>query len=129
MSERRASIRPPEMMNGSTNGIVSSNNSTRVMRTSREVEEVQRAVASLETPRRFEREQRGDEAVGRIEQQHMKRPLSARAVSRGVFRQRELEERVELHALAAAPRVLHDHAAGADVSRAAERAVRDGKGL
>ena len=35
MSERRASIRPPEMMNGSTNGRVSSNSSARVIRTRR----------------------------------------------------------------------------------------------
>src|SRR5437879_10136583 len=115
MSERRASIRPPEMMNGSTNGIVRSNSSTRVMRTGREVEEVQRAVASLEPTRRFELEQRCDETVGGIEQQRVERPLGPRAVLSRVFRQRELEEAVELHALAAAPRVLHDHAAGADV--------------
>src|SRR2546421_9293825 len=93
-------------MNGSTNGIVSSNSSTRVMRTGREVEEVQRPVAPLESTRRFELEQRGDEAVARIEQQRVERPLGPRAARRGVFRQRELEESMQLHALAAAPRVL-----------------------
>ena len=89
------------------------------MRTGREVEEVQHAGAALESPRRFEREQRGDEAVAWIEQQRVQRPLGARAVRGGVFRQRELEERVELHALAAAPRVLHNHAARANVARPA----------
>src|SRR5205809_6616974 len=107
------------MMNGSTNGIVNSNSSTRVMCTGREVEEVQGAVATLQMTRRREREQRGDEAVARIEQQRVERPLGARPMRRGVFRQRELEESMQLHALAAAPRVLHDHAAGADVPRAA----------
>src|SRR6267378_535615 len=106
MSERRASIRSPEMMNGSTNGIV----------------------ASHEPTRRFELEQRGDEAVGGIEQQRVERPLSPRAVRGRVLRQRELEEGVELHALAAAPRIFDDHAARADVPGAAERAVRGGTG-
>src|SRR2546430_14344388 len=99
------------MMNGSTNGIVNSNSSTRVMCTGREVEEVQGTVAALEPTRRREREQRGDEAVARIEQQRVERPLGARPVRRGVFRQRELEEGVELHALAAAPGIFDDHAA------------------
>src|SRR5256712_5856457 len=119
-SERRASIRPPEMMNGSTNGSVSSNSSARAMRTGRDVEEMQRTVTSLELTCSFELEHCDDEAVARVKHQRVQRPLGARAAGRAVLEERKLEKRVELHALAAAPGVVHDQAAGADVSGAAQ---------
>src|SRR5437667_247743 len=114
-----AAIRPPEMMNGSMSGIVSSNSSARTMRMAREVEEMQRPVASLELTRGFELEHCGDEAVAWMKHQRVQRPLGARAPGRGVLGQRQLEKRVQLHALAAAPGVVHDQATGADVSGAA----------
>src|SRR5439155_10986780 len=102
MSERRASIRPPEMMNGSMSGIVSSNSSARTMRMAREVEEMQRPVASLELTRGFEPAHCGAEAVAWMKHQRVQRPLGARAPGCGVLGQRQLATPVQLHALAAA---------------------------
>src|SRR6266571_347907 len=119
MSERRASMRPPEMMNGSTKGRVSSYNSTLTMRISGHVEEVEFAAPPLERP--------GDDAVHRVEHERMQGALRARAVRRRILGQRELEKRVQLDALAAAPGVVEEQAAGADVAGADERAVEAGR--
>src|SRR6266700_5969376 len=128
MSERRASIRPPEMMNGSTNGSVSSNSSARVIRTRRHVEKMELAIAPREHAVRLELEHPRDQPVPRVEHERVQRARGARAVRRGVLRQGELEERVQLHALAAAPGVLEDHAARTDIPGADKRAVEGGGG-
>src|SRR5947207_14574271 len=107
-------------MTGQTKGRMNSNSSARVMLTCREVEERQRTVTSLELTCGFELEHGGDEAVARMKHQRVQRPLGARAASRGVLGERKLEKRVELHALAAAPGVVHDQAAGDDGSGAAQ---------
>src|SRR6266700_1716987 len=105
MSERRASIRPPAMMNGSTNGRVSSNSSARVIRTRRHVEKMELAIAPREHALRLEPEHPRDQPVPRVE-----------------------HERVQLHALAAAPGVLEDHAARTDIPGADKRAVAGSRG-
>src|SRR4029077_7181091 len=119
-SERRASIRPPEMMNGSRNGSSSSCSSTRAMRMGLHIEEMQLAVAPLDLPARRELQHTRDQAVVRREYQRMQRPLSAGAVRRGILGQGQLKECVQLDALAAAAGVLEDHAARADVAGSGE---------
>src|SRR5207253_8090095 len=100
--ERRASIRPREIMNGSRNGSSSWCSSTRAMRMGRHVEEMQLVVAPFDLPARLEVQQRGDQAVVRREHQRMQRPLGAGALRRGILGQRQLEEGVQLDALATA---------------------------
>ena len=56
-------------------------------------------------------------------QQGVQRPLGARADRRRILGERELEEGVELDALAAEPGVVQDHAAGADVAGAGRAAA------
>src|SRR2546425_5188137 len=63
MSERRASMRPPEMMNGSTKGRVSSCSSTLAMCTCGHVEEVQLAAPALERTSCPELEHPSDKSV------------------------------------------------------------------
>src|SRR2546422_9079333 len=115
MSERRASMRPPEMMNGSTKGRVSSCSSTLAMCTCGHVEEVQLAAPALERTSCLELEHPSDESVLGVKHERVERALGARALGRGILGQGKLEERVELDALAAAPGVLEDHPAGHDV--------------
>src|SRR2546426_3270394 len=103
MSERRASMRPPEMMNGSTKGRVSSCSSTLAMCTCGHVEEVQLAAPALERTSCPELEHPSDESVLRVKHERVERALGARALGRGILGQGKLEERVELDALAAAP--------------------------
>src|SRR5258705_8435797 len=61
-----------------------------------EIEEVQLAAAARESARGRTFEHYGDQPVARIENQCMERTLRARAVSRWIFLERELEERMEL---------------------------------
>ena len=72
----------------------------------------------------------GDEAIARIEDQGVHRPLCARAVRRGVRFERELEEGVELHRRTAAQRILDDEATAGNVSGPTEvpRAAARGEG-
>src|SRR3989454_10387885 len=127
MSERRASMRPPEMMNGSTKGRVSSCSSTLAMCTCGHVEEVQLAAPALERTSCLELEHPSDKSVLRVKHERVERALGARALGRGILGQGKLEERVDLDALAAAPGVLEDHPAGADVAGAREPRP-DGRG-
>src|SRR5438874_8522760 len=69
-----------------------------------EIEEMQLAAASLECTCRFALQHHGDQAVARIENQHMERALGARAIGRGIFLERELEECVQLDGRTAAQR-------------------------
>src|SRR5467141_1943423 len=80
-----------------------------------EIEEVQLPAAARESARSFAFEHYGDQAVARIENQCMERTLRARAVSRGIFLERELEERVQLDRRAAAERVFDNDAARVNV--------------
>src|SRR2546426_4300692 len=128
MSERRSVTAPPEMMNGSTSGRARSNSSMRAMRSTRQIQEVQLPAAALELPLGLELQHPRDQAVPRIEYQRVQRALGARPVGRGELGERQLEERVDLHAFAAAPRVCEQHAARADVAGADERAVAGGSG-
>src|SRR5437016_714115 len=106
------------MMNGSRNGSSSSCSSTRAMRMALpHVEEVQLAVAPCELPARFELEHPRDQTVRGMKHEPVERSLGTGAVSRGILGEGELEEGVQLHALAAAAGVVEDQAAGADVSR------------
>src|SRR6266576_6548797 len=57
-----------------------------------EIEEVQLAAAPCESARGFAFEHDGDQSVARLKNQCMERTLGARAVSRGIFLERELEE-------------------------------------
>src|SRR5207247_4246124 len=116
MSGRRASMRPPEMMNGSTKGRVSSCSATLAMCTCGHVEEVQLAAPALERTSCLQLEHPSDESVLGVKHERVERALGARALGRGILGQGNLEERVELDALAAAPGVLEDHSAGADVT-------------
>src|SRR4029077_11333877 len=50
------------------------------------------------------------------------RALAPGAYGRRILVQRELEERMQLDALAAAPGIVHEHASGTDVARPAEGA-------
>src|SRR5258705_386763 len=111
MRERRSLIAPPEIMKGSTSGRSSSPISAVVMRIG-QIEKVEDAVAARETTRGFFVEQRRDETVVGVEDQLMERPLGTRTSCGGVFAQRQLEERVQLHRRAAALGVLDDHFAG-----------------
>src|SRR5258705_11446457 len=120
MSERRSLIAPPEIMKGSTSGRTSSHISAVVMRIS-QIEKVEDAVAARETTRGFFVEQRRDQTVVGVKDQLMERPFGAGAGGGGVFAQRQLEERMQLHRRAAALGVLDDHLAGANVAGAAER--------
>src|SRR5437763_10774412 len=61
-----------------------------------EIEKTQLAAVALERTSRFPLEHPGDETIMRIEEQGVQRPLRARAVRRGEFLERELEERVQL---------------------------------
>src|SRR3989475_6852604 len=120
MSERRSVTAPPEMMNASTRGRARSNSSMRAMRITRQIQEVQLPAATLQLPLGLELQDPRDQAVPRIEYQRVQRALRARPVGRGVLRERQLEERVELRAFAAAAGILKDHAAGADVPGSGE---------
>src|SRR2546422_6845737 len=120
MSERRSVTAPPEMMNGSTSGRARSNSSMRAMRITRQIQEVQLPAATLQLPLGLELQDPRDQAVPRIEYQRVQRALRARPVGRGVLGERQLEERVQLRAFAAAAGILKDHAAGADVPCAGE---------
>src|SRR5216117_1702222 len=118
MMELRAPTRPPEMMNGSTKGSVSSYSSARAMRIRSEIEEMQLPAPPLEPAQRLELEQHRHQAVLRVKHERVQSPLRARAVCGGVLGEGELKERMELDALAAAPGVVHEHATGADVAGA-----------
>src|SRR5712692_8202146 len=114
------------MTNGSTSGRASSNSSTRAMRMVREVEEAQRSAAPFQGALRLEVEQSGDEAVARVKDEGVQRPRRARPVRGRVPGERQLEEGVQLDAVAAAPGVLQDHSAGADVAGACQADRRTG---
>src|SRR2546425_10678456 len=128
MSERRSVTAPPEMMTGSTGGGASSDSSPRATRLPRQTQEVHPPAATLERPLGLELQDPRDQAVPRIEYQRVQRALRARPVGRGVLGERQLEERVQLRAFAAAAGILKDHAAGADVPGAHKRAVGGGRG-
>src|SRR5207247_9729447 len=114
------------MMKGSRTGSVSPNSSANAMRIGGEVEEARLAAPPLEPARRFELEQRGDQSVVRMKHQGVQRPLRARALGRGILRQRQLEERMQMDALAAAPGVFKNHTGRADVAGAGEPRVYAG---
>src|SRR5690349_1271040 len=92
---------PPEMMNGSSSGSVSSYSSAVVMRMVRQVEKMERAIAALEPPLLFQLEQHGDEPVLWIEHEGVQGARRPRTVGRRVLGQRQLEEGVQLHRRAA----------------------------
>src|SRR6266705_1288381 len=98
------------------------------MRMGSQLEETELALLALELPARFELEHPRNQAVPRMKHEHVERPLRTGAMGGGVLGERELEKGVQLHALAAAAGILEDHAAGADVPRAGERAVGGGRG-
>src|SRR5882762_8061530 len=106
------------MMNGSANGSSSAYSSIRAMRMRRQVEETQLAALPLELPARLELAHPGDQTVARMEHEHVQRPLGTGAVGRGVLREGELEEGVQLYALATVTGIVEDHAAGRDVAGA-----------
>src|SRR5207249_1518812 len=107
-------------MNGSANGSSSAYSSTRAMRMGWQVEESELAALPLELPARFALEHHRDQAVPRMKDQGMERPLDAGAVGGGVLGERKLEEGMQLHALATAAGILEDHATGADVAGAGQ---------
>src|SRR6184192_1709295 len=108
MMELRAPTRPPEMMNGSTKGSVSSYSSARAMRIRGEIQEMQLAAPPLELAQRLELEHPRDQAVPRVKHERVQGPLGARAVRGGILGERELKERMELDALAAATGVVDE---------------------
>src|SRR2546422_1061390 len=114
-SDGRSAPAPPEMRNGATSGRPSPKSSPRATRITRQTQEVRLPAATLERPLGLELQDPRDQAVPRIEYQRVQRALRARPVGRGVLGERQLEERVELRAFAAAAGILKDHAAGADV--------------
>src|SRR5258707_12486748 len=121
MRERRSLIAPPEIMKGSTSGRTSSHISAVVMRIS-QIEKVEDAVAARQTTRGFFVEQRRDQTVVGVEDQLMERPFGAGAGGGGVFAQRQLEERLQLHRRAAAIGVLDDLLSVENVAGAAHNA-------
>src|SRR5438874_12441971 len=110
MMELRAAARPPEMMNGSTKGSVSSYSSARAMRIRREIEEMQLPAPPLEPAQRLELEQHRHQPVLRVKHERVQGPLRARAVRGGVRGERELKGRMGLDALGAGPGGVHDRA-------------------
>src|SRR5712691_2150113 len=108
------------MINGSANGSSSAYSSTRAMRMGPQVEEPEVAALSRELPARFELEHPRDQAVSRMKQERVKRPLGTGAVGGGVIGEGNLEECVHLHALAAAACVVEDHATVPNISSAGE---------
>src|SRR5438128_701016 len=119
MRERRSVIAPPEMMKGSTSGSVSSNSSARTMGI-RDIQKVQLAAAPLQVALGLEREEPRDQPVLGMKHERVQRSLSARPGGRGVRRQGNLEERVDLDGGAASTGVLQDHPSRGDVAGAAE---------
>src|SRR5437762_11756930 len=115
-------------MNGSANGSSSAYSSTRAMRMGSQIEEPELAALPLELPARFALEHHRDQAVPRMKDQGMERPLDTGAVGGGVLGERKLEEGTQLHALASAAGIHEDHATGADVPGARERPVGGGRG-
>src|SRR2546425_1890515 len=100
MSERRSLTAPPEMMNGSTSGRARSNSSTRAMRITGDIQEVQLPVAALELSPSLELQHSRDQAVPRVEYQRVQRALRARPVGRGELGERSEEHTSELQSLA-----------------------------
>src|SRR5947207_13440403 len=98
------------------------------MRMGSQIEEAELAALPLELPARFALEHHRDQAVPRMKDQGMERPLDTGAVGGGVLGERKLEEGMQLHALAAAAGILEAHATGADVPGARERPVGGGRG-
>src|SRR5436190_1685198 len=88
-------------MNGSANGSSSAYSSTRAMRMGSQIEEPELAALPLELPARFALEHHRDQAVPRMKDQGMERPLDTGAVGGGVLGKRKLEEGMQLHTLAA----------------------------
>src|SRR5512143_3032061 len=119
MSDRRSRIAPPEMMNGSTRGSVSSNSSA--LETSmRQIEEVQLAAPPVDRALLLEAPQLGEETGLRVKHELVQRALGARSGPGRVLVQRELEEGVQLHRLTARLGVGEHVAPGADAPRAAQ---------
>src|SRR5258705_2414666 len=116
MSERRSVMAPPEITNGSTRGRVSSYKSARAMCIGGQIEKVQFPFASLQHALRFQSEHSCDHTVRGMEHQLVERALGTRSGRGGVLLGRQLEEGVELDALAAATGVFEDHAARGDVA-------------
>src|SRR5206468_11616085 len=75
-------------MNGSANGSSSAYSSTRAMRMGSQIEEPELAALPLELPARFALEHHRDQAVPRMKDQGMERPLDAGAVGGGVLGER-----------------------------------------
>src|SRR5437660_9470534 len=96
---------PPEMMNGSSSGSVSSYSSAVAMRMVRQIEEMERAVAALEPPVLFQLEQDGDEPVSRIEHEGVQDARRPRSFCGSILGQRQLEERMQLDRRAAPLRI------------------------
>src|SRR5690348_11897907 len=116
------------MMNGSANGSSSAYSSIRAMRMRRQIEETQLAALPLELTARLELQHPCDQTVARMKHERMECSLGTRAVGRWVLGERELEEGMQLYALAAATGIVEDHAARGDVAGARERAVEGGGG-
>src|SRR5574342_14812 len=128
MNDRRSRIAPPEMMNGSTRGSVSSNSSA--LETSmRQIEKVQLAASPVDRALLLEAPQLGDETGLRVKHELVQRALGARSGPGRVLVQRELKVGVQLHRLA--PRLgIGEHvASGADAPCAAQSGKRRLLGL
>src|SRR5207247_3001990 len=101
-------------------GSSSADSRTGARRMGAEIEEPELAALSLELRARFALQHHRDQAVPRMKDQGMERPLDTGAVGGGVLGKRKLEEGMQLHTLAAAAGILEDHATGADVAGAGE---------
>src|SRR5512135_3606413 len=123
MRDRRSRIAPPEMMNGSTRGSASSNSSALVT-SMRQIEEVQLTSSPVHGALLLEAPQLGDESILRVEHQLVQCPLSARSGPRRELVQRQLKEGVHLHRFAPCLGVGDHVAPGADAARAAETGER-----
>src|SRR5512143_2182850 len=118
MNDRRSRIAPPEMMNGSPRGSVSSNSSA--LETSmRQIEKVQLPTPAVDHALLLEAPQLGEETGLRVKHELVKRALRARSGPGRVLVERELKVGVQLHRLA--PRLgIGDHVtSGVDAPRAA----------
>ena len=86
-------------------------------------------LAAVDPARLLQIEHPRDQPALGMEQQRVQRPLGAGAGRGRILGERQLEEGVQLDALAAELRVLQDHAPGGDVAGAGERRPVDARGL
>src|SRR5512146_2988614 len=128
MNDRRSRIAPPEMMNGSTRGSVSSNSSA--LETSiRQIEEMQLAAPPVDRSLLLEAPQLGNETGLRVKHELVQRALGARSSPGRVLVERELKVGVQLHRLASRLGIGEHVASGANASRAAQSEKRRPVGL